>query len=1122
MSRETTTKNRDAASKGARAPGRLIFGDVTRGLPDALRATVVGWVRDNPLAPGVVLVGSNLLALSMRRWLALGDASSAGTPHVGLRFVTFVDLARALAAPRVAGRAPLPPGGRALIAGALGAESVGYFAPVSVRPGFHRRLSEVFKDLDDAGFADGAAARGTEWERRAARGSAGGAKIGEVLRMYANYRALIDADFITTSDLIRLAALEASRFATALGSNRLAVYGFYDFTEVQRRLLAALAGAARLVAFSPDPELPGHAFAHEAATFLSGLGLATERARAPVESPLDQLRDRLFAPVRDVAARDATAPGSSTPNPSASDARLDVVSAPGEVEEAREIARTILRATRDDGVPFREMAVLLRSSDSYAPLLREALDDAEIPFSLDRGLPLSETRTGRAFHFLLGLAGTELHRADVIEFLSVAPLSPETVAGADVSPTLWDLVTKRAGIVASRGEWSDRLRRFARSDAAALEKRAASTLEALVGALFTGIEALPRSGSWTAYSDAARGLLRGWLAPSPDRDDLDALLAELAANDRLRLPPRGDSRATLDEFRAAVLEAMAARAKRIGAFGIDSVTVTDLLRARGLRFRLVIVPGLVERGFPSPPTQDPILLDRDREALNALGAGRLALRRARPREEELLFALALAAATERVVLTFPRFETGTTRERTASPFILRAGEALLGRRLRFDTIGELPGFRHVPLSSAGAADPDDALTASERRVGAALRVPAADRRVLAGALAAGHAGFARALALWDARWGSAALNAHTGVLPARAVRRIARARADRDPALSPSVMETYAICPLRSYFKDVLDLEQVREPEAIEEIEASDLGRLLHRILERLMSALVADGLVPLSPARLEDARARLRAIAAEEFRAAEERGLTGFPLLWRIRQRRLLAALREFLEREAEPHDDGPPLLPLRLEAEFGTEGLAEARVVLANGRGLRFRGVIDRIDATPDASRFRVIDYKSSEKKPPGKRRDEDPLFRGGEALQLPVYLLAAPALLDAPVSAAGEARYLYLVLSTGEVRVVAISSEDLAARRADFETILETIASGIETGFFPAFPNGGKNCERCDYTTICGPATSVTRLYERKAADAQFAPFHAMKAIGTAGGAGAADAGAADAADAEEENA
>lgn len=1091
---------------------RLVTGAITRGLFESFRDDVAAWTRADPLAPGVVLVGSNLLALWLGRRLAL-----EGAPHLGLRFCTFVDLARTLAAPRIARFEPLPPGGRALLARTLvragGAARDDYFAPVADRPGFPHRLAATFGDLDDGGFAEAA-------ERLASAWPEDDAKLRSVLRFYAAYRARIAGRFVNTSDCIRAAALEAPRFRDAFGTDRFALYGFYDFTEVQRALLAALAapGAALHVsAYAPDPELPGHAFAREGVAFLEGLGLGRERA-APLAPPgaprdLELLRERLFAPV-EAAPRSAAA---------AAHAGLEVVSAPGEVEEVREIARSILRLAREEGIPFREIAVLLRNPDAYSALIREVFEHAGIRFFLHQGLPLSATGAGRGFDLLFALAGTEFARQEVIDFLTAAPLAPERVPPAGFSPSLWNLATKRAGIVAKRAEWIERLARVQGDDVSGAERAAAAALLALVVPLMDDVAALPRAASWSRFAGEAARMLDAWIAPSPERDAIVAILEGLAANDALV----GDT--TLEDFRAAARDAIGSATQKVGHFGIDSVTVTDVKRARGLVFRAVFVPGVVERAFPAPPSQDPILLDADRAELRATGAGRLSDGRARAREEEILFAIAMASATERIVLSYPRFESGAARERTPSPFVLRAAEAHAGRRFDFASLAEAPGFRRVPLLGGALLDPDRALTVSERRAAVALGAPPPLRAALVARLGSAHAGFARAVAQWDARWRSAALDAHSGRLSANAARRLRAAHPVLAEALSPSAMETYAACPYRFFLKHAIGLEQVPEPEKLEEIDPADRGSLVHTILERLYAALHSERLLPLDDGGLGRARSLASSIARTAYREAEARGLTGYALLWELKRRRIDASIDALLSWEAarareagEASGDAPAgaaaagrasLREILLEREFGEGGLAEASVTLARGKTIRFRGKIDRIDVSADRAHFLITDYKVRERKPSSARGGADPVFRGGEALQLPVYLLAAPSLVvggDAAPAPVGDARYVTLVQATAKIEEEVLSHDAFAARAGDFSAILRTIVSGIETGFFPAYPAGGENCRNCDFAEVCGPAGMVTRLYDRKSRDARFAPFHEMKERGA--GESAVEAGGA----------
>ena len=75
--------------------------------------------------------------------------------------------------------------------------------------------------------------------------------------------------------------------------------------------------------------------------------------------------------------------------------RVEVVSAPGEMQECVEIARRIL-AEAGRGVPFDRIAVALHAPGRYVPYLEEALDRAGIPACFARGAHPARARRPRS------------------------------------------------------------------------------------------------------------------------------------------------------------------------------------------------------------------------------------------------------------------------------------------------------------------------------------------------------------------------------------------------------------------------------------------------------------------------------------------------------------------------------------------------------------------------------------------------------------------------------------------------------------------------------------------------------------------------------------------------------
>ena len=100
------------------------------------------------------------------------------------------------------------------------------------------------------------------------------------------------------------------------------------------------------------------------------------------------------------------------------DHTVEVVSAPGEMQECVEIARRIL-AEADRGIPFDRIAVALHAPGRYVPYLEEALARAAIPACFARGASRPEPG-GRALLALLACAAEHLSARRYAEYLSLA------------------------------------------------------------------------------------------------------------------------------------------------------------------------------------------------------------------------------------------------------------------------------------------------------------------------------------------------------------------------------------------------------------------------------------------------------------------------------------------------------------------------------------------------------------------------------------------------------------------------------------------------------------------------------------------------------------------------------
>jgi len=128
-----------------------------------------------------------------------------------------------------------------------------------------------------------------------------------------------------------------------------------------------------------------------------------------------------------------------TPPAGSSDDSVILFSAPGEGREAVEIARRLLQEA-ERGVPFDQMAILLRAPQTYLGVLEHALDRAGIPAWFHRGTRRPDP-AGRALLALLACADEDLSARRFAEYVSLGQVPLNEAGNADIwSPPADDIV----------------------------------------------------------------------------------------------------------------------------------------------------------------------------------------------------------------------------------------------------------------------------------------------------------------------------------------------------------------------------------------------------------------------------------------------------------------------------------------------------------------------------------------------------------------------------------------------------------------------------------------------------------------------------------------------------------
>ncbi len=804
-----------------------------------------------------------------------------------------------------------------------------YFTPVADTPGFPRALARTLEELALAGVP--ASSLG--------RVSPGARDLAELLEHFESQFAAVST--LDRAAFLRLATEAAASPRSVYAGCRLVLLDVPVVNQAEEAFVAALAARAPAsLATMPT----GDRASLDAFTRLGDID-----EREANGGGLDRVRRYLFASGV-IPAGDPLAD-------------VELFSAPGEGREAVEIARRILREARR-GVRFDDMAIVLRSPQTYAGLLEHALQRAGVPAYFERGTRRPHP-TGRAFLALIACAQENLSARRFAEYLSLGqvpkgsqsagasfPASQDEGFGAlaerageqagdeesaDVTadappsafraPWRWERLLAESRVVASSERWERRLNGLMRE--CELQQRELRRIEpesARLGHLDRKIEDLrslatfalpimrelsdwPTVAKWAEWLDLFEALAPRVLA-RPER--VLRVLADLRPMGEVG-PVSLDEAARVLTSRLSTIESEP-KARRYGC-----VTIASPAHLRGREFRVVFVPALAERMFPQKPREDPLLLDEARAAVNAA----LITQDARAELERQQLRLAVGAAGERLYVSFPTVEIGEGRPRVPSLYALEIWRAMTGR---------VPGATELQQGAARASratlawpaphDSRDAVDALEHDL-ATLRslveVPDANARGRAHYLLqlndslqrSVRERFMRSRKPWS-RWdGIAQVTERTQ--PILAEHRLA-AR-----VYSLSALQRYATCPYQFLLGAIYRMRPADDLEPLQRMDPLTKGSLFHAVQTEFSRRMQADGRLPVTQEGLLAALDVLDECVREVADQQHDQLAPAIERVWNDEIGAVRRDLRLWVDQIAHA---SPGWVPIRFEWAFGLKG--------------------------------------------------------------------------------------------------------------------------------------------------------------------------------------------------------
>ena len=961
---------------------------------------------------------------------------------IGLARFSLTQIAARVAVTRLAGQgiaAATPLGAEAVAARAAfdasSSATLTYLAGVARMPGFPRALANTIGELRVAGIAPDAVR------------TAGDAGEDLALLLARADQEFIDAASADRARLFAVAAAAVSGIAE-LGAPLLLLDVAID-SPAEEQFIAALCGVAGAIVAT----VPSHD--RNARAALERAGGIAERVAEPSTSGLEQLRACLFS--------------DETPPERQEDSTLRFFSAPGEGREAVEIARRILEEARG-GVPFDEIAILVRAPQQYHGLFEHALHRAGIPAWFDRGTRRPDP-AGRAFLALLACATEGLSASRFAEYLSLGQIPGSEFLPA---PRRWERLIVDASVIGGNPErWARRLdglaaeftrqlsevRREDPESARALgierDLMRLADLRAFALPLITQMAAWPSSAPWGVWLGQLEAFAPGVLHTPAH---VLRILADLR-------PMATVGPVSLDEVRSVLAERLRLVEREPPARRYGRVLVTSPARARGRAFRVVFLPGLAERMFPQKPRQDPLLLDPARERLDP----RLATRAERGRRERLLLHLAVGAATERLYVSYPRLDIAEGRARVPSFYALDVLRGATGRIPDHETLARgAAAAGDSSLAWPAPADPDRAIDDQEHDLSVLralldARDPDAVR---------GHAQYilkqnaslrrsvidrwARAEKSWSRFDGITRVNDLTR--EALAWHRLTNPKRP----YSLSALQRFAACPYQFLLGAIYRLQPAEQPHPLQRLDPLTKGSLVHRMQASFFRELERRGALPVTRASADSALAVLDEVVAK---VADEYREQLVPAIDRVWREEVAAIARDLRGWARNVSLDGGTWTPRYFEFSFGMplnderDPRSVRELVTIDGR-FTLRGSVDLVEEHPPDGTLRVTDHKT------GKDRTTPPLVIGGGAVLQPI--LYSMVMEQVTGKTVVESR-LSFCTSAGGYKVQP-AKLDAASRRMGIEA-LEIVDRAIERGELPAAPAEGA-CAWCDFRPVCGP--------------------------------------------------
>lgn len=827
------------------------------------------------------------------------------------------------------------------------------------KSGFFDQLKSMISELMQYGVTE---ADLEELKEKTAARPALRQKISDIAVAMRAFREELSEDTVPAEELLDVLCGAAGRSALLKGST-VVLDGFTGFTPVQLRLLTLLMEicASVTVTVTIDPEEAEEALSEEDLFLLSSETVAKVRRCARAAGCREEAPVCLTRPVRweeesSLTALEREILRAGRGGKSLRPREIFLESAADPAEEAALLGAQILRLVREEGLRFRDIAVICSDMETYRHFLARSLWQLNIPYFLDDKRRLDAHPSVSYVQSVLEAVQKGFDYDSVMRYLR------SSYSGADREEAdRMDEYLRRRGF-AGAGDWP--------------EEWIGPLLRLKEGLIGKGLTAADRCQAFSDFLTES-GFPEKLTAEAEERrrdgDLQDASLCEQAWDLISGLLARmrdvlGGEEMSFAEWKDVIETGLHELKAGLIPNTMDRLVIGDLERTRLGNVKAVCFIGVNEGKVPRTAHQRRLLSDRDREVLSDLNVELSPAAKKNAYIQRFYLYLTLTKASRFLLLSFSRADT-EGKEMLPSSLIREV-------RTLFPEIREL---RPEPFLFLGAERSARDLALSEvRRVREGRQENALLRPLLSWYRRSQPETYENWLDISFSGYRPEALpkdlslELYGSLIPASVTR-----------------LETYASCAYEQFLKYGLFLKERKEAR----FEDKDLGSVYHECIARFFFALEEQkkDLTSLSSEELS----RIAGAAADAVTDRYGEGILGRSSRAEYQKERVRETVLCTLTVLKDELSEGR-FAPYASEMSFSPHDAAALRLHLAREAAVMLlSGRIDRLDISPseDGKRLlvRIVDYKSSDRK-----IDLGEAWYGLQ-LQLPFYLLAACEVLE-----------------------------------------------------------------------------------------------------------------------------